>query len=93
MKKTDEPWAGDKPDHSVGNASRYASSESFGHSGFTGTLVWADPKYDLIYIFLSNRIYPDPQNYKLIESNIRTKVHDLMYESFLQLSKDLKSGS
>lgn len=75
----------DKPDMSVGNASKYASDVSFGHSGFTGTLVWADPKYDLIYIFLSNRIYPDPQNYKLIESNTRTKIHDLMYESFLKL--------
>ncbi|MEP2023384.1 MAG: serine hydrolase [Reichenbachiella sp.] len=83
----------DKPYHSVGNASKYASEESFGHSGFTGTLVWADPKYNLVYIFLSNRIYPDPQNYKLIESNTRTKIHDLMYESFLNLAKESNSGS
>lgn len=81
----------DKPDRSVGNASRYASEASFGHSGFTGTLIWADPKYDLIYIFLSNRIYPDPQNYKLIESNTRTKIHDLMYESFLNSDKTVNS--
>lgn len=77
----------DKPYQSVGNASKYASNESFGHSGFTGTLVWADPKYNVVYIFLSNRIYPDPQNYKLIQSNTRTKIHDLMYESFLDLEK------
>ncbi|WP_422359470.1 serine hydrolase domain-containing protein [Reichenbachiella sp.] len=83
----------DKPYASVGNASKYASSESFGHSGFTGTLVWADPKYDLVYIFLSNRIYPDPQNYKLIESNTRTKIHDLMYESFLNIKKETSPGS
>jgi CubicO group peptidase (beta-lactamase class C family) len=73
----------DKPNRTVGNTSKYASDSAFGHSGFTGTLVWADPEYDLVYIFLSNRIYPDPQNYKLIESNTRTKIHDLMYESFL----------
>lgn len=83
----------DKPYQSVGNASKYSSSESFGHSGFTGTLVWADPKYNLVYIFLSNRIYPDPQNYKLIESNIRTKIHDLMYESFLKVEKETNPGS
>lgn len=83
----------DKPYASVGNASKYASNESFGHSGFTGTLVWADPKYNLIYIFLSNRIYPDPQNYKLIESNTRTKIHDLMYESFLNEKKETSPGS
>ncbi|UXX78360.1 serine hydrolase [Reichenbachiella carrageenanivorans] len=77
----------DKPYQSVGNASKYASNESFGHSGFTGTLVWADPKYNVVYIFLSNRIYPDPQNYKLIQSNTRTKIHDLMYESFLDFEK------
>ncbi len=73
----------DKPSHSIHNSSQFASDESFGHSGFTGTLVWADPKYDLIYIFLSNRIHPNPQNYKLIENNTRTKIHDLMYESIL----------
>ncbi|SMD32377.1 CubicO group peptidase, beta-lactamase class C family [Reichenbachiella faecimaris] len=83
----------DKPYQSVGNASKYASKQSFGHSGFTGTLIWADPKYNLVYIFLSNRIYPDPQNYKLIESNTRTKIHDLMYESFLNLEKESNPGS
>lgn len=73
----------DKPRVSVGNVSKYASEESFGHSGFTGALVWADPKYDLVYIFLSNRIYPNPENKKLMKQNIRTRIHDLMYESFL----------
>lgn len=73
----------DKPSHSVQNTSEYASDESFGHSGFSGTLVWADPKYDLIYIFLSNRIHPNPQNYKLIENNTRTKIQDIMYQSIL----------
>lgn len=73
----------DKPDTTVENASKYASDEAFGHSGFTGTIVWADPKYDLVYVFLSNRVYPDATNYKLIQNNIRTRIHDIMYESFL----------
>lgn len=73
----------DKPNASAENTSQHASNLSFGHSGFTGTYVWADPKYRLVYIFLSNRIYPDAHNNKLGESNIRTKIHDLMYESFL----------
>ena len=75
----------DKPAQSISNCSQYASDESFGHSGFTGTLVWADPKYDLIYIFLSNRVYPDAQNYKLIHNKTRTKIHDIMYEAILAM--------
>ncbi len=63
--------------------SEYASSLSFGHSGFTGTLLWIDPRYDLIYIFLSNRVYPYSYNKKLIEENIRTKIQDIIYRSFL----------
>ncbi|UXP32390.1 serine hydrolase [Reichenbachiella agarivorans] len=77
----------DKPRRSVGNTSKYASDQAFGHTGFTGTSVWADPEYDMVYIFLSNRIYPDPQNYKLIRNNTRTKIHDLMYESILSEDK------
>jgi len=73
----------DKPDSVVENASKYASNKAFGHSGFTGTIVWADPEYDLVYVFLSNRVYPDAQNNKLIQNNIRTRIHDIMYESFL----------
>ncbi len=73
----------DKPDKEVENASKYASDKAFGHSGFTGTIVWADPEYELVYVFLSNRVYPDAGNNKLIQNNIRTRIHDIMYESFL----------
>jgi CubicO group peptidase (beta-lactamase class C family) len=64
-----------------GPTSDFASVSSFGHSGFTGTLAWADPEFDLIYIFLSNRIYPDAGNYKLVKNNIRTRIQDVVYES------------
>ena len=61
--------------------SRQASMESFGHTGFTGTFVWADPENKLIVIFLSNRVYPDANNTKLAKNNIRTKIHDAFYNA------------
>ncbi len=76
----------DKPDLNDSKkspASRYASAQSFGHSGFTGTLVWADPALDLVYVFLSNRVYPNQYNKKLIEMNIRTRIQDVIYESVI----------
>ena len=57
------------------------SSLSFGHSGFTGTLAWADPENNLIYIFLSNRIHPDENNKRLLEMNVRTEVMQVIYDS------------
>lgn len=60
-----------------------ASPLSFGHTGFTGTLVWADPKYDLIFIFLSNRVYPDAENYKLIKMDVRTKIQSIIYDAII----------
>ena len=60
-----------------------SSPESFGHSGFTGTFAWADPKYQLVYIFLSNRVYPSREHRNLYELNIRTSVHQVFYEAVL----------
>lgn len=71
----------DKKDGERDSASSLASDESFGHTGFTGTMVWADPEEDLIYIFLSNRIYPDANNWRLGELNTRTHIHDVIYQS------------
>ncbi len=75
----------DKPDLTgKGPTSEYSSGNSFGHSGFTGTCVWVDPDYNLIYVFLSNRVYPKAENRKLIKNNIRTKVHDAIYQSLIK---------
>ena len=63
---------------------REASDESFGHSGFTGTYAWADPKHDLVYIFLSNRIHPSAGNQKLMTMDIRTKIQRIIYEALEQ---------
>ena len=76
----------DKPEmdrRRINPASDYASSLCFGHTGFTGTMVWVDPKYDLIYVFLSNRVYPTQENKKLIREGIRTDIMDVVYQSFL----------
>ena len=63
-----------------GPTCRSASPRSFGHSGFTGTYIWADPDNGLIYIFLSNRVYPSAANQKLSEMNIRTNIHQAAYD-------------
>ena len=54
---------------------------SFGHTGFTGVCAWADPKHNLVYVFLSNRVYPSTENNLLAQSNLRTRIQDLLYEA------------
>jgi len=67
-----------------GPTSEYASEQTFGHTGFTGTAVWADPEFDLIYVFLANRIYPDAGNSKLLKENIRTRIQNVIYRSIFE---------
>lgn len=64
-----------------GPCSSDASPQSFGHSGFTGTFVWTDPAEQLVYIFLSNRVYPDAENNKLVKLSIRTDIQDVIYNA------------
>ncbi|MCX6246933.1 MAG: serine hydrolase [Bacteroidetes bacterium] len=66
--------------NSEGPCCKSASPGSFGHSGFTGTYLWADPTNRLTYVFLSNRVCPDASNEKLVEMNIRTRIHQAMYD-------------
>jgi len=83
----------DKPERNgtINPTSRYASAKSFGHTGFTGTAVWVDPEFDLVYVFLSNRIHPKANNSKLIKSNIRTRIQDAIYDSMWSYRKANKS--
>jgi len=60
--------------------SKLASSDAYGHTGFTGTCVWVDPKYNLVYIFLSNRVHPNVGS-KLSSLNIRPRIQDVIYEA------------
>ncbi len=57
------------------------SPESFGHSGFTGTYTWADPENGLVYVFISNRVYPDMHNSKISDLDFRTNIHQLFYDA------------
>jgi CubicO group peptidase (beta-lactamase class C family) len=77
----------DKPqmDYSIeGPTCKCISGESFGHSGFTGTIAWADPVEEIVYIFLSNRIHPDQDNNKLIKMDIRTDIQQVIYNAIIQ---------
>ena len=65
----------------ITNGPQSASPESFGHSGFTGTFTWIDPKYNIVYVFLSNRVYPTRDNAKIGTLNIRTEVGEAIYRS------------
>jgi CubicO group peptidase (beta-lactamase class C family) len=73
----------DKPvrDDDGGPTCQCVSYASFGHTGFTGTMAWADPEQDIVYVFLSNRIYPSAANKKLITMDIRTDIMQVIYDS------------
>ena len=57
------------------------SDKSFGHSGFTGTYTWADPKSEIIYVFLSNRVFPTMDNKGLIKYNVRTQIQQFIQDA------------
>lgn len=59
------------------------SENSFGHTGFTGTFAWADPESGIILVFLSNRIFPNAENKKIYELDIRTRIQQVIQDSIL----------
>lgn len=74
----------DKPQmdyNKYGPTCQCVSGLSFGHTGFTGTIAWADPDKEIVYIFLSNRINPDQENKKLIKMDVRTKIQEVIYKA------------
>ena len=74
----------DKPEMDFskeGPTDHCVSSKSFGHTGFTGTMMWIDPKNETIYVFLSNRINPNQDNHKLVEMNVRTNIQRAFYDA------------
>lgn len=74
----------DKPQlGNVGPTCGCASMTSFGHGGFTGTFTWADPDFEIIYVFLTNRTFPDAENRKLIQSDTRSKIQEIIYEAII----------
>lgn len=77
----------DKPlleyDAQASSVAKLASPTSFGHSGYTGTLVWADPEHDILFIFLSNRVYPSRLSRKIYDLNIRPRIMNAVYDRLL----------
>ncbi|MFK8044725.1 MAG: glycoside hydrolase family 3 N-terminal domain-containing protein [Crocinitomicaceae bacterium] len=73
----------DKPVTSLngGPTCSQVSLSSFGHSGFTGTIAWADPEHDIVYVFLSNRVYPNANNWLITKKNIRTDIQNAIYNA------------
>jgi CubicO group peptidase (beta-lactamase class C family) len=57
-----------------------ASKNSFGHTGYTGTMAWADPDNGTLFIFMSNRVHPTRENLQLFNLNIRTAMHQSIYD-------------
>ena len=85
----------DKPlieyDENASSIAKDASPSSFGHSGYTGTFVWADPESDLLFIFFSNRVHPTRDNRKLYQLGIRPGIHQVLYEA--RVKQDLHEVS
>lgn len=69
------------PQHDRGMCCFSASPTTFGHTGFTGTCAWADPDTDVIFIFLSNRVYPDRKNKKINIYRVRQNVQQVVYNA------------
>ena len=80
-----------KPEYDIDKCtySRYVSDSSYGHSGYTGTFFWVDPSHNLIYVFLSNRVYDSRENRQIYELNVRTNIHDLIYENLVEIESDI----
>lgn len=60
------------------------SKSSFGHTGFTGTMAWVDPESEIVYVFLSNRTYPDAAENRLSKENIREDIQRVIQEAILE---------
>ena len=67
----------------IGPTCDLVSSSSFGHTGFTGTMTWADPETGILYVFLSNRVFPKSDNTKLIKLGVRTNIQEIFSKAVI----------
>jgi beta-N-acetylhexosaminidase len=74
-------WDKPTPSDWNGPTTLLASNKTFGHTGFTGTCIWVDPEFNLVFIYLSNRVHPDMNNNKLITANIRPRIQEVIYKA------------
>ncbi len=81
----------DKPlleyDKELSYVAKSASPTSFGHSGFTGTMAWADPENDIVFIFLSNRVYPTRDQRNIYNLNVRPRIHQAVYDYLISTER------
>ncbi len=85
----------DKPQFKgvVGPTFEEISSKSFGHQGFTGTMVWTDPEEGIVYVFLSNRTFPTMDNKLMYQLNFRSEVQRRIYEAIKHPKHDYHNHS
>lgn len=81
----------DKPEMEKDNGPtcKSASAASFGHTGFTGTIAWADPVYNMLNVFLSNRTFPSQENKLLVNKDVRPKIQQEIYNAILKAPKKM----
>ena len=78
----------DKPTGDTSSTKAYDCPVSaYGHTGFTGTCVWVDPVNDFIFVFCSNRVYPDPLNNKINTLSIRARLHQIFYDQIFPIDQ------
>jgi CubicO group peptidase (beta-lactamase class C family) len=76
----DKPQLPGKPGPTCG----CVSTESFGHTGFTGTMAWADPETEIVYIFLANRTFPNSEVNTLSNENIREDIQKVIQDAIIK---------
>ena len=74
----DKPYSSDKYGE---YPNKNLSKDSFGHTGFTGTMFWVDPEKELTIVFLTNRVYPRRENQSFYTNNVRSKLIDLLIKN------------
>src|SRR5699024_12640060 len=82
----DKPTLGERDEN--WNTAIDASPNSFGHTGFTGAMVWADPEDNTLFIFLSNRVNPTRNNGRIYQLNTRTNIQEVIYESLKEGTRE-----
>lgn len=65
-------------------AAAEVSPSSYGHTGFTGTILWVDPEFNLVYVFLSNRVHPTATPNLLARLNVRTDIQSIIYSDIVK---------
>ncbi len=70
----------DKP-HKKAIIGKGAATQSYGHTGFTGTCIWVDPENEIVFVFLSNRVNPSAKNWRINRLKIRQKIHTVVYDA------------